>query len=339
MNIMFKGVVLDVEGVEENARLLTRREAKKIIAAQWKEIKTGRKSIQKEETEPGIPGIELPLPSEKGEWAENIIADKVRAWGTRWEEKDIDRFMEFYSKKFSRGIYNFKSWKNFKAAFNSRHGNIRLKIENINIRIEKKIAIASFIQDFKSDRMETRGTKILYFIKVKGDYKIIKEVWQKEVPEKSMKRPYVVHIASFRSHDLALREVNILRRKGYSAYEVLFEVKGEGGYYRVVIDRFSTEAEAKEFSRSIMRKKIIDYGNPIKLPYSVKTGLYQDREEAYQQIVNLRKLGYSPYPLVDCVEKGCAYQVLVGAYESEENSLPMAERLTEDGVENSIVKP
>ncbi|MFQ5560491.1 MAG: SPOR domain-containing protein [Nitrospinota bacterium] len=336
MNLLDQGVSLDITDVSKNT--LTRRESLAVIRSQWKEIRKEKKTRRGALHVAGTPEMEIPLPYEKSFWNVEKIAQAVREWEKRWENRDLDLFMELYSKRFRKGVYRYKSWRSFKGAFNARHGQFEVTVHNIKIRIEKGLAVASFTQDFSSARMQTTGTKSLSFVNETDGYKIVHEVWEKEV-QKEGKRPYVVHVSSFRSRELALKEVNWLRKKGLSAYEIHSDIGKRGRFYRVVVDRFATEAEATRFSRRATKKKFVDYGNPLKMPFAIEAGLFTDKDLALKRILELRKKLFSPYPLVKCGMEECYFQILIGAYAKAENAMPVSERLTGAGFANTVIMP
>ncbi|MBI3813093.1 MAG: SPOR domain-containing protein, partial [Nitrospinae bacterium] len=180
-----------------------------------------------------------------------IIRQKIMEWKKDWESKDLEKYISRYSKGFSSEGYNLSTWKESKNKFNRRHSNMEITIENIQIKKEKNLITASFLQKFKSDKIESSGRKLLYFEKEGDDWKIKDEKWNRDIP--SIRHPYTIHISSFKERVAALKEVNYFRKNGYSAYEVPFNIAGKGIWYRVIMDRFASLYEAREFAKALTR--------------------------------------------------------------------------------------
>jgi len=266
-----------------------------------------------------------------------IIRHKIMEWKKDWESEDLEKYISNYSKEFSSGGYNLSTWKESKNRFNQRHGNIEIAIENIQIKKEKNLIIASFLQKFKSDKLETSGRKILYFEKEGDEWKIKNEKWNRDIP--SVRHPYTIHISSFKERDAALKEVNYFRKKGYSAYEVPFDISGKGIWYRVIMDRFASLYEAREFAKALTRDGRAAYAKEMELPYSIETGIFGSHDEAFKEVLKLAEKGYSSYPLMVCDADKCTYRILIGAYTSQEHAKPMSEELIKNGIQNRIVQP
>ena len=272
------------------------------------------------------------------------IADAIRKeiveWKKYWEKKDIEKYMSYYSNRFKSGESNLSSWKEYKNNFNKRHNGIEISIDNIQIRREKKMLITSFLQRFKSDKMESVGTKTLYFEDDDGEWKIKDEKWNKYTEKDNQNtHPYVIHIFSYRNRESALKEVNYFRKKGYSAYDVSFKLPEKGVWYRVLIDRFSSKEEAQEFAMTITKEGHADYAKELYLPYAIETGMFESHEDASKELLKLGKMGYSSYPLMICSSDKCSHQILIGAYGNASNAAPISEELVSKGIQNKIVQP
>jgi peptidoglycan hydrolase-like protein with peptidoglycan-binding domain/ketosteroid isomerase-like protein len=266
-----------------------------------------------------------------------IIRQKIIEWKKDWESEDLEKYISRYSKGFASGGYNLSTWKESKDKFNLRHSNIEITIENIQIKREKNLIIASFLQKFKSDKIDTRGRKMLYFEKEGDDWKIKNEKWNRDIP--SVRHPYVIHISSFKERGTALKEVNYFRENGYSAYEVPFDISGKGVWYRVIMDRFASLYEAREFAKALTRDGRAAYAKEMELPYSIETGVFESHDEAFKEVSKLAEKGYSSYPLMVCSADKCSYQILIGAYTGAEHAGAMSEKLSKNGIQNKIIQP
>ncbi len=342
MNTLKKNTILDIENIKDSASAIPLAEAKRIIYEQWREWKNrekGTDTIQVTELADDTKASEHPFQIE-GFTGVDTIRQRIMDWKKDWESEDIEKYISHYSNGFISGGSNLSSWREYKSNFNKRHDGIEISIDNIQIRKEKKLLIASFRQRFKSDKMESAGTKTLYFENDNGEWKIKNEKWNKHIEKNNQNtHPYVIHMSSFRDRESALKEVNYYRKKGYSAYDVSFRLGDKGTWYRVLIDRFSTKGETQEFARAITKDGHADYAKELDLPYAIETGVFESHEDAVKELLKLKEMGYSPYPLMICSSDKCSYQILIGAYGNTGNASPISEELVSKGIQNKIVQP
>jgi len=342
MNKLKKNTILDIENIKDSASAIPLAEAKRIIYEQWREWKNMEKDagkIQITELADDTKASEHPLQIE-GFTGVDAIRQRIMDWKKDWESEDIEKYISHYSNGFTSGGSSLSSWREYKSNFNKRHDGIEIFIDNIQIRKEKKLLIASFRQKFKSDKMESIGTKTLYFENDNGEWKIKNEKWNRYIEKNNQNtHPYVIHMSSFRDRESALKEVNYYRKKGYSAYDVSFKLGDKGIWYRVLIDRFSTKGETQEFAKAITKEGHADYAKELELPYAIETGMFESHEDAVKELLKLREIDYSPYPLMVCSSDKCSYQILIGAYGNTVNATPISEELVSKGIQNKIVQP
>jgi len=342
MNKLKKNTILDIENIKDSASAIPLAEAKRIIYEQWREWKNMEKDagkIQITELADDTKASEHPLQIE-GFTGVDAIRQRIMDWKKDWESEDIEKYISHYSNGFTSGGSSLSSWREYKSNFNKRHDGIEIFIDNIQIRKEKKLLIASFRQKFKSDKMESIGTKTFYFENDNGEWKIKNEKWNRYIEKNNQNtHPYVIHMSSFRDRESALKEVNYYRKKGYSAYDVSFKLGDKGIWYRVLIDRFSSKGETQEFARAITKEGHADYAKELELPYAIETGIFESHEDAVKELLKLREIDYSPYPLMVCSSDKCSYQILIGAYGNSSNATPISEELASNGIQNKIVQP
>ena len=342
MNKLKKNTILDIENIKDSASAIPLAEAKRIIYEQWREWKNMEKDagkIQITELADDTKASEHPLQIE-GFTGVDAIRQRIMDWKKDWESEDIEKYISHYSNGFTSGGSSLSSWREYKSNFNKRHDGIEISIDSIQIRKEKKLLIASFRQKFKSDKMESIGTKTLYFENDNGEWKIKNEKWNRYIEKNNQNtHPYVIHMSSFRDRESALKEVNYYRKKGYSTYDVSFRLGDRGIWYRVLIDRFSTKGETQEFARAITKEGHADYAKELDLPYAIETGIFESHEDAVKELLKLREMGYSPYPLMICSSDKCSYQILIGAYGNTSNATPISEELSSKNIQNKVVQP
>lgn len=267
----------------------------------------------------------------------NKIKQLIMSWEEDWEAKDLEKYISHYSAGFMSRGNNLSSWKEYKREFNDKQKWIEISVENIQIRREGNLIVASFIQKFKSNRINSMGRKTLYFERQGEEWKIKSETWNKDIP--SLTHPYVVHIYSFNKRNAAIKTINYLRKEGFSAYESPFNLTDKGIWYRVFVDRFFSKREAEEFAKSIIKRGYANYAKELELPYAIETGIFESDGDAFKEMLRLGEKGYSSYPLMVCDADRCFYHILIGAYTDSEQARPLSEELTNNGIQNKIVQP
>lgn len=104
------------------------------------------------------------------------IAELLYAWKAAWEEKDIGKYMSFYSKAFTKATFNWESYKKYKKNIFIRPGKISVEIEIIKISWDNFFMIASFTQKYQSGSINSSTEKMLHFQQEEDGWKIVKEI-------------------------------------------------------------------------------------------------------------------------------------------------------------------
>lgn len=108
----------------------------------------------------------------------DAVADGVWEWRCAWQEKDIDRYMSFYSPAFKSGELDYKGWRRAKARLFRRPGSVSVDISRPCIRTEDQHAIVRFIQRYHSPSLSSVGEKTLAWKKETGTWQIVSEKWE-----------------------------------------------------------------------------------------------------------------------------------------------------------------
>ena len=101
----------------------------------------------------------------------------VKAWGT----KDIDTYIGTYSKSFSFNGMSLSKYRDYKNGLNKKYSEIKVAAENVRYNYHPKYHVVTFVQNYASklasggQGFQSLGTKMLYFVKEDGAYKIINE--------------------------------------------------------------------------------------------------------------------------------------------------------------------
>lgn len=110
----------------------------------------------------------------------NLLAIKrmISQWQQVWQDKEIQRYMTYYSQDFSSGGLNRTRWKKHKSRINKRYGHINITIRDLDVKLlSSERATASFYQEYCADKYQDQGRKTLQLIKRDEKWKIRREIW------------------------------------------------------------------------------------------------------------------------------------------------------------------
>jgi murein L,D-transpeptidase YafK len=129
-----------------------------------------------------IKNIQIQRQISKINFEKKLLENIIYRWIEAWENKDIKKYMSFYSLNFQGVIYsgvrkllNYYEWMDYKKRLFDKYNFIKINIKNLNIVISKDYAKVSFYQEFRSDKYSDKGKKILILRKEDNEWKIIKE--------------------------------------------------------------------------------------------------------------------------------------------------------------------
>ncbi|MDF1593222.1 MAG: hypothetical protein P1P89_17030 [Desulfobacterales bacterium] len=108
----------------------------------------------------------------------NTVRAFISDWADSWQEKNIDRYMSYYSRTFRSGGVDYAGWQDKKARIFKRPGSPSLKVSDLWVVIEGNHASASFIQHYRDAHYSDIGEKIINLIKSNGNWQIISEEWK-----------------------------------------------------------------------------------------------------------------------------------------------------------------
>ena len=110
------------------------------------------------------------------------IKEFIYDWKNAWENKDFEKYISLYSKKFRWKGGGFKEWKKYKKRVILSKKFIKIKISELTILAyreglekEPRYYVAEFLQEYTSDKYSDKGIKRLYIVKESADFKIISE--------------------------------------------------------------------------------------------------------------------------------------------------------------------
>jgi ketosteroid isomerase-like protein len=106
------------------------------------------------------------------------VRARVYAWSNAWQNRNINRYMYFYSPTFQSKGLNYKGWMEEKAKHFQKSGDIRIGISDLWVFIEGNYATARFLQRYQDIKYTDVGEKTLVLINTSGQWKIISEEWK-----------------------------------------------------------------------------------------------------------------------------------------------------------------
>lgn len=101
----------------------------------------------------------------------------IENWKSAREGKRIDRYMSFYTPRFVYGDKNWKQYRAYMAQLAKNYNNIEMKINNLRLVRNDGLVVATFDQDYITERLRSRGKMRLYLQLNDKQWKIIREVF------------------------------------------------------------------------------------------------------------------------------------------------------------------
>lgn len=111
-------------------------------------------------------------PPDKGE----ELRAFVEKWRTAWVAKDIETYMSYYSPTFKSVNLNREEWRAKKIFLNQKYKFITVQLRNIAIEWTSAGANVTFQQTYKSDQLQSSGTKTLHLVNKKNRWMIENEI-------------------------------------------------------------------------------------------------------------------------------------------------------------------
>ncbi len=103
------------------------------------------------------------------------LEDIIEKWRIAWEEKDINRYMSYYSPSFSSGGKNWQEWRDYKARLADKYKSMSIKISDSLLLTNGETALASFTQQYETRGLKSIGRKRLYLKRNSKEWKIFAE--------------------------------------------------------------------------------------------------------------------------------------------------------------------
>lgn len=103
----------------------------------------------------------------------------IEGWRTSWAGKEIDRYMSHYNARFVSDAKNWKQYRAYKARLAKYYKNIEVNIDNLRLVKNDGLVVATFDQDYTTERFRSRGKKKLYLQQNSKQWKITREVFSR----------------------------------------------------------------------------------------------------------------------------------------------------------------
>ena len=101
----------------------------------------------------------------------------IQKWQAGWEDKDIDAYMDSYSKSFKANGMGWQRWRKYKERLNHQYKNISIALSDVKILRHNNNIVISFTQKYTNNKLTSLGIKRLYLAHEEGKWKILGEEW------------------------------------------------------------------------------------------------------------------------------------------------------------------
>lgn len=152
------------------------------------------------------------------------------------------------------------------------------------------------------------------------------------------KIPFTVQISSSRSQQQCYRVAAMLRRAGYPAFTSSLKLKDQGLWHRIFVGSFSTMEEAEKTRQSLEKDEIAD--SLIRnMPYSIqigRDGSLESFKELREKLLVMQHMPYTSY-VRDMATNATKIRLLLGAFETKEDTTTLLNTLRTEGLEARVV--
>ncbi|MCE5211284.1 MAG: L,D-transpeptidase family protein [Deltaproteobacteria bacterium] len=104
------------------------------------------------------------------------IRQLVNKWLTSWQSGDMESYRSCYAPDFTSREMDLDAWIIHKSTVRQKSENISIRIDNLQISADGDTAQASFIQQYSSSVLKSKGKKTLELRKIGDSWKIRREI-------------------------------------------------------------------------------------------------------------------------------------------------------------------
>lgn len=117
----------------------------------------------------------VPIDKQKDKY--QVLTTMLENWRKAWEEKNIDRYMEFYSDSFHALKMNKRKWHRYKKELAEKYANIKIRFSEPAVLEQKDQIWVRAFQHYESNLHTDFGEKTIYLRYENNVPKIINEDW------------------------------------------------------------------------------------------------------------------------------------------------------------------
>jgi murein L,D-transpeptidase YafK len=134
--------------------------------------------------------------------------EQIEGWRQAWSEKDLDRYLSYYSSAFRWQNLDLQGWRQKKERLNRTYQAIQVQLGDIRFFRQGPMVLATFDENYRSDLFASRGIKHLYLAQNSATWRILAEDWRRggerqpaplvlaaKAPEQSARPPQTVRPA------------------------------------------------------------------------------------------------------------------------------------------------
>ena len=105
------------------------------------------------------------------------IGQVVQAWAAAWAAKDVDKYLAFYAPEFTpEGGSSRQAWEAQRRSRISKPKEIKVAVSDLKVEpLAADRVQVTFTQDYTSDMLTNRATKVLELAQVQGQWRIRRE--------------------------------------------------------------------------------------------------------------------------------------------------------------------
>ena len=112
-----------------------------------------------------------------------LLLETVNGWSQAWSQKDLERYLSYYTSDFRWRNLDLQGWKKRKAWLNRRYRAISVQLRDIRLFRQGEMVLSTAEEIYRSDRFASHGFKHLYLVQNSVEWRILAEEWH------SAKRP------------------------------------------------------------------------------------------------------------------------------------------------------
>jgi outer membrane protein assembly factor BamE (lipoprotein component of BamABCDE complex) len=105
-----------------------------------------------------------------------LIEKRVASWANAWRNRNVNEYLGYYSNQFKPEGISKKAWLAQRKQRLSKQDEIKLSIENVEVRTDGKQAVAEFVQHYSASGYSDHVVKVLSFEQTQNEWMIVREL-------------------------------------------------------------------------------------------------------------------------------------------------------------------